>query len=645
MSNNQYNSDSIVQLEGLEPVRVRPGMYIGSTDSRGLHHLIWEIVDNSIDEAMAGYCNKIIIKILKDGSISIRDNGRGIPVGINSKTGKSGVEMVFTELHAGGKFNKSSYSVSGGLHGVGASVVNALSSRMTVTVWRDEKENKIQFANGGKIITPLHVSNENSAEPTGTEVEFFPDFTIMEKNDWDMDVITTRIKQLAYLNKGLEIILINEKIEKTLSFKNDGGLSQWVIEINQEKEPLYELVTSTEATRVTKIAGLDDPAPISIELAFQYNKSYNHSIYSFCNNINTSEGGCHEEGFKFAFVKTINTYAVEKKYLKDKDDKISKEDIAEGLTAIISIKHPNPIYEGQTKRKLGGNDVRPIISEMTQEILTKFLLENPTEADLILKKCILAKEARKKSQDVREATRRKSPFETNSLPGKLADCSTKDPEISELYIVEGDSAGGSAKIGRDRIFQAILPLKGKILNVEKAQSSSIFNNNEIIDLITAVGAGVGNDFDIEKLRYNKIIIMTDADVDGAHIRILLLTFLFRYMNKTIENGNVYIAQPPLYKFTVGKSIKYAYDEETLNKFKEEAGNQKFNVQRYKGLGEMNPEQLWETTMDPKNRLLLKVSVEDAIDADKKFSLLMGEDVKPRKEFIEENAKYVKNLDI
>ena len=644
MSNN-YNSDSIVQLEGLEPVRVRPGMYIGSTDSLGLHHLIWEIVDNSIDEAMAGYCNKIIITIKKDGGIIVKDNGRGIPVDINSKTGKSGVEMVFTELHAGGKFNKNSYSVSGGLHGVGASVVNALSSKMIVNVWKDNKYYEISFSNGGKISKPLTMLQDNTNLENGTQVEFHPDFTIMEKNDWDFNVISNRVKQLAYLNKDLEIVLVNEINDKTISFKNEEGLSNWIQEINKEKEPLYTLITSSKVEKVIEIKGLDEPAPISIELAFQYNKSYNTSIYSFCNNINTIEGGCHEEGFKFGLQKIINAYALEKKFLKEKDDKISKEDITEGLAAIISVKHPNPIYEGQTKRKLGGNDVRPIISDMTQEILQKFLYENPTEAELIIKKCILARDARKKSQEVREATRRKSPFSSNSLPGKLADCTTKDPSISEIYIVEGDSAGGSAKIGRDRFFQAILPLKGKILNVEKAQTTSIFGNNEIIDLITAIGAGVGNDFDIEKLRYNKIIIMTDADVDGAHIRILLLTFLFRYMYPTIEHGNVFIAQPPLYKFSVGKMVKYAYDDQTLNEFKEEYKTQKYNVQRYKGLGEMNPEQLWETTMDPKNRLLLKVNVEDAMEADKKFSLLMGEEVKPRKEFIEENAKYVKNLDI
>ncbi len=643
--NNNYNSDSIVQLEGLEPVRVRPGMYIGSTDSLGLHHLIWEIVDNSIDEAMAGYCNKIIITIKKDGGIIVKDNGRGIPVDINSKTGKPGVEMVFTELHAGGKFNKNSYSVSGGLHGVGASVVNALSSKMIVNIWKDNKYYEISFANGGKVSKPLTMLQDNTNLENGTQVEFHPDFTIMEKNDWDFNIISNRVKQLAYLNKSLEIVLVNEINDKTISFKNEEGLSNWIEEINKEKEPLYSLITSSKVEKVIEIKGLDEPAPISIELAFQYNKSYNTSIYSFCNNINTTEGGCHEEGFKFGLQKIINSYALEKKFLKEKDDKISKEDITEGLAAIISVKHPNPIYEGQTKRKLGGNDVRPIISDMTQEILQKFLYENPTEAELIIKKCILARDARKKSQEVREATRRKSPFSSNSLPGKLADCTTKDPSISEIYIVEGDSAGGSAKIGRDRFFQAILPLKGKILNVEKAQTTSIFGNNEIIDLITAIGAGVGNDFDIEKLRYNKIIIMTDADVDGAHIRILLLTFLFRYMYPTIENGNVFIAQPPLYKFSVGKMVKYAYDDQTLNEYKEEYKTQKYNVQRYKGLGEMNPEQLWETTMDPKNRLLLKVNIEDAMEADKKFSLLMGEEVKPRKEFIEENAKYVKNLDI
>ena len=641
---NEYNSDSIVQLEGLEPVRLRPGMYIGSVDSRGLHHLIWEIVDNSIDEAMAGHAKKIIVKINKDSSFSVTDDGRGIPVGINSKTKKSGVEMVFTELHAGGKFNNNSYSVSGGLHGVGASVVNALSSWLEADIWINSKKYNIRFEKGGAVASPLkEVDNVEKIEK-GTSITFFPDFTIMEKHDWDELSISSRLKQLSYLNKGLEIVFINDLNGSKHEFKNDGGIKTWIEELNSKKEPLTDNIICGEVSKKIKIQNKEEHMNIMVELAFQYNKTYNVSIFSFCNNINTTEGGSHEDGFKFAIQKVINTYAINNKYVKDKDDKISKEDVCEGLTAIISIKHPNPSYEGQTKRKLGGNDIRASVSDLTQMIFEKYLLENPDDADIIIKKCLLAKEARKKSQEVREATRRKSPFESNSLPGKLADCTTKDPEISELYIVEGDSAGGSAKIGRDRFFQAILPLKGKIINVEKAQTTTIFNNNEIIDLITAIGAGVANDFDIEKLRYNKIIIMTDADVDGAHIRILLLTFMFRYMLPLIENGSVFIAQPPLYKFSVGKNIKYAYDDETLDKFKKESEKNKFNIQRYKGLGEMNPNQLWETTMDPTNRLLLKVSIEDAILADTTFSELMGEDVKTRKEFIEINAKYVKNLD-
>ena len=642
---NEYNSDSIIQLEGLEPVRLRPGMYVGSTDSKGLHHLIWEIVDNSIDEAMAGYASLINITITKIKSIIIEDNGRGIPTGINSKTGKTAIEMVFTELHAGGKFNNDSYSVSGGLHGVGASVVNALSKWLIVKVFQKGKEHQIKFFNGGKDWEPLKIVNEKIGEKTGTLIEFFPDFTIMETNSWDELIIVSRIKQLAFLNKNLTINFINENNGTNLTFNYKGGIKEWVNVINKDKEPIINEIIYGEVEKSVKILGRDKPIKIIGELAFQYNKTYTGSIFSFCNNINTTEGGTHEEGFKFAIQKVINKYALEKKFLKEKDDKISKEDIIEGLTAIISIKHPNPIYEGQTKRKLGGIEVRTSISELTQEIFEKFLYENIEDANSIINKCIFARDARKKSHDVREAARRKSPFETNSLPGKLADCTTKNSEISEIYIVEGDSAGGSAKMGRDRIFQAILPLKGKVINVEKAETTKIFNNQEILDMITAIGAGVGSEFDISKLRYNKIIIMTDADVDGAHIRILLLTFLFRYMNPLIEQGKVHIAQPPLYKFSIGKVHQYAYNEEALEKFKNESKNQKFTIQRYKGLGEMNPDQLWETTMDPVGRSLLKVSIEDAITADHIFTSLMGDDVGPRKEFIEKNAVYAKNLDI
>lgn len=640
-----YNSESIKILEGLEAVRKRPGMYIGSTDIKGLHHMIWEIVDNSIDEAMGGYANKIDVTVSKEGSIIVADNGRGIPVEKHPKTKKSTVETVLTVLHAGGKFDNDSYKVSGGLHGVGASVVNALSSYMKVWVYRESKEHYIEFRDGGKPQHELKITNNNASIKHGTIIEFFPDFTIMEKAEFDQTTIVDRLKQLAFLNKGIKINFVDERDNFKETFHYEGGIKQWVEELNAEKEALVHTIIYGEQEETVKAANSNEKYSIKVEIAFQYNKTYNNSTFTFCNNINTTEGGSHEEGFKFALSKVINKFAVEKKLLKDNDEKVSKEDAIEGLTAIVSIKHPNPQYEGQTKRKLGNSEVRPLVNNITTEIFEKYFLENPDDATIIIKKCLLAMEARKKSFEAREATRRKSPFESNSLPGKLADCSTKDREISELYIVEGDSAGGSAKLGRDRVYQAILPLKGKILNVEKAKSEKIFGNEEIINLITAVGAGVGPEFKLEKLRYNKIIIMTDADVDGSHIRILLLTFLYRYMLPLVENGNVYIAQPPLYKFSVGKTSKYAYDEKTLEEYKKEASKSKYSVQRYKGLGEMNPDQLWETTMDPTNRILLKVTVDDALKADKNFSLLMGDDVAPRKEFIEKNAKYVKNLDI
>ncbi|MBD5445850.1 MAG: DNA topoisomerase (ATP-hydrolyzing) subunit B [Mycoplasma sp.] len=642
---NSYTADSIKILEGLEAVRKRPGMYIGSTDSKGLHHMIWEIVDNSIDEAMAGFATKVDITITEYNSVIVADDGRGIPVDKHPKTKKSTVETVLTVLHAGGKFDNDSYKVSGGLHGVGASVVNALSEYMKVWVYKDNKEHYIEFRNGGKPVGDLKVINNSAKIKNGTVIEFFPDFSIMEKADFDSGIIADRLKQLAYLNKGIKINFFDKRTNEQTSFLFEGGIKQWVQELNSEKEPLTHEVIYSEKEELVKAGNEKDKYNIRVEIAFQYNKTYNNSTFTFCNNINTTEGGSHEEGFKFALAKVINKFAIEKKLLKETDEKITKEDAVEGLTAIVSVKHPNPQYEGQTKRKLGNSEVRGFVSNITLEIFEKYMLENPEDVTLIIKKCLLSMEARKKSLEAREATRRKSPFESNSLPGKLADCSTKDHEISELYIVEGDSAGGSAKLGRDRVFQAILPLKGKILNVEKAKSDRIFGNEEIINLITAIGAGVGPEFKLEKLRYNKIILMTDADVDGAHIRILLLTFLFRYMQPLVEKGRVYIAQPPLFKFSLGKSFKYAYDEKTLENFKKEAGKNKFSIQRYKGLGEMNPDQLWETTMDPQNRILLKVTIDDALKADKSFSLLMGDDVAPRKEFIEKNAKYVKNLDI
>lgn len=647
-----YDSSSIKVLKGLEPVRTRPGMYIGSTGPEGLHHMIWEIVDNSIDEAMAGYATTVKLTIKQDGSILVDDDGRGIPVQIHDETKKSTVETVMTVLHAGGKFNNDSYKVSGGLHGVGASVVNALSSWFKVWVSKDHQEHFIEFRDGGQPQDDLKIIG-TSEKKNGTKIQFFPDFTIMEESPWDESRIIGRLKELAYLNKGIRIIFNSELTQKNYEWCFEGGLKEYIKEINAQKEPLFEeIIYGDKTDLVPSITGNAKSGATKIEysirceFAFQYNKTYNASIHTFCNNINTSEGGTHEEGFSLALVRIINNYAIDKKWIKDPNkDKVNKEDIAEGLSAIISIKHPNPQYEGQTKKKLGNSEVRKYVNTVISEMFEKFLLENPTTAEQIIKKILTAAETRKRSQEFKEATRRKSPFESNSLPGKLADCSSKDASVTELYLVEGDSAGGSAKTGREREFQAILPLKGKILNVEKSNSSKVFSTAEIIDIITAIGSGTLNDYNPEKLRYNKIIIMTDADVDGAHIRTLLLTFFFRYMKNLITEGHIYIAQPPLYKFTVGKSSRYAYSEEELESFKLEVPSGRFNIQRYKGLGEMNPDQLWETTMDPKNRILLQVSIDDAIRADQIFSLLMGDEVPPRKQFIEENAEYVKNIDI
>ena len=650
MSNN-YDNNSIKVLKGLEPVRTRPGMYIGSTGPEGLHHMIWEIVDNSIDEAMAGFATTVKLIIKSNGSILVEDDGRGIPIEIHSETKKSTVETVLTVLHAGGKFDNDSYKVSGGLHGVGASVVNALSEWFKVWVSKENKEYFIEFKNGGSPIDELKLIG-NSEKKNGTKIQFYPDFTIMEESPWDEDKIINRLKELAYLNKGVNIEFTSELTNRNFKWCFDGGLLQYVQEINEQKEPLYDSIIYGDKTEVVQAITGNEKIGISkvdysirCEFAFQYNKTYNSSIHTFCNNINTSEGGTHEEGFSLALVRIINNYAIDKKWIKDPNkEKVNKEDVLEGLTAIISIKHPNPQYEGQTKTKLGNSEVRKFVNNVVSELFEKFLLENPNLAEIIIKKIQAAAETRKRSQEFKEATRRKSPFESNSLPGKLADCSSRDASVTELYLVEGDSAGGSAKTGREREFQAILPLKGKILNVEKSNSSKVFSTNEIIDIITAIGCGTMTDYNPEKLRYNKIIIMTDADVDGAHIRILLLTFFFRYMKNLINDGNIYIAQPPLYKFTAGKTIKYAYNDEELERYKAEVPSGRFNIQRYKGLGEMNPEQLWETTMNPENRILLKVTIDDAIKADQWFSLLMGDDVPPRKKFIEENAEYVKNID-
>lgn len=643
--NNDYDASSIKILEGLEAVRKRPGMYIGSTGSEGLHQLIWEVVDNAVDEAMAGYATRVILTQHKDGAISVDDDGRGIPIDIHPKTGKSTVETVLTILHAGGKFDNNSYKISGGLHGVGASCVNALSKSMKVWINRNFKTYFVEFANGGHTVAPLKEITSNNEKEHGTFIKYYPDFTIMEKCDYDENKIINRIKQLAFLNKGIKLIYINEKLNQKNTFIYEGGLKEYVIELNKDKNPLSANIIYGDIKRDVLInKETEETYSIACEIAFQYNKGYTSSVYSFCNNIHTSEGGSHEEGFKFALTKIINKYAFEKKFLKEGENKLTKEDVVEGLVAIISIKHPNPQYEGQTKRKLGNTEVRTLVNNITCEIFEKYLQENPDDASLIVRKIMLAAEARKKSQEIREITRRKSPFESNNLPGKLADCSSKDVSICEMYIVEGDSAGGSAKLGRNREFQAILPLRGKILNVEKAASNKIFDNQEIASLIHAIGIGVASELDMTKLRYNRIIIMTDADVDGAHIRILMLTFFFRYMKKLIEDGHVYIAQPPLYKFARGKNIKYAYSDQQLEEFKKENGEAKYTLQRYKGLGEMNPEQLWETTMDPVNRILLKVAIEDAIKADQQFAFLMGQDVGPRKDFIAKNAKFVKNID-
>ena len=642
-----YDASSIRILEGLEAVRKRPGMYIGSTGADGLHQLIWEIVDNSIDEAMAGYATRVILTQHIDGSISVDDDGRGIPIDIHPKTGKSTVETVLTVLHAGGKFDNNSYKISGGLHGVGASCVNGLSKYMKVWVNRDYDIHYVEFVNGGKIVAPLKIIGKSKDKKHGTTIKYYPDFTIMEKTDYDESRIINRMKQLAFLNKGIKLIYKNEKTNEVHEWLYSGGVNEYVAELNKDKEPLTPTIIYGEVQKKVDVSKDKNDQVfynINVEIAFQYNKSYTNSVYSFCNNIHTTEGGSHEEGFKFALAKVINRYALEKKYMKENDDKLTKEDVIEGLVAIISIKHPNPQYEGQTKRKLGNTEVRTLVNNVATEIFEKHLQENPDEANLIIKKIMLAAEARKKSQEAREITRRKSPFESNSLPGKLADCSSKDASICEIYIVEGDSAGGSAKLGRNREFQAILPLRGKILNVEKAPTEKIFDNQEITSLITAIGIGVNPEIDMSKLRYHRVVIMTDADVDGAHIRILMLTFFFRYMRPLIEQGHVFIAQPPLYKFSTGKMVKYAYSDEELEDLKKNSNNARYTLQRYKGLGEMNPEQLWETTMDPTNRILLKVTIDDAIHADQQFSFLMGADVGPRKEFISKNAKFVKNID-
>ncbi|PRR90938.1 MULTISPECIES: DNA topoisomerase (ATP-hydrolyzing) subunit B [unclassified Bacillus (in: firmicutes)] len=633
---NSYDENQIQVLEGLEAVRKRPGMYIGSTSAKGLHHLVWEIVDNSIDEALAGYCTDITVQIEKDNSITVKDNGRGIPVGIHEKMGRPAVEVIMTVLHAGGKFDGSGYKVSGGLHGVGASVVNALSTTLDVTVYRDGKIHYQQFKRGVPA-GDLEIIGETDV--TGTTTHFVPDPEIFtETIEFDYDTLANRVRELAFLTKGVNIIIedLREGKERRNEYCYEGGIKSYVEHLNRSKEVVHE--------EPVYIEGEKDG--ITVEVALQYNDSYTSNIYSFANNINTYEGGAHEAGFKTGLTRVINDYARKNGVFKDGDSNLSGEDVREGLTAIVSIKHPDPQFEGQTKTKLGNSEARTITDSLFSEALEKFLLENPDAAKKIVEKGVMAARARMAAKKARELTRRKSALEVSSLPGKLADCSSKDPSISELYIVEGDSAGGSAKQGRDRHFQAILPLRGKILNVEKARLDKILSNNEVRSMITALGTGIGEDFTLEKARYHKVVIMTDADVDGAHIRTLLLTFFYRYMREIIENGYVYIAQPPLFKVQQGKRVEYVYNDKQLDELlKTLPQTPKPGLQRYKGLGEMNATQLWETTMDPGARTLLQVTLEDAIDADETFEMLMGDKVEPRRNFIEENAQYVKNLDI
>lgn len=629
--NGNYSAEQIQVLEGLEAVRKRPGMYIGSTSARGLHHLVYEVVDNSIDEALAGYCTRVDVTIHQDNSISVLDNGRGIPVDMH-ETGKPAVEVVLTILHAGGKFGGSGYKVSGGLHGVGVSVVNALSERMQVQVKRDGKIHEIVFERG-KTFVPLTVIGET--DTTGTKVWFKPDADIFEELDYSFDTLKQRLRELAYLNKGLMITLSDERTGDIKEYHFEGGIISFVEHLNRNKDVLH--------AKPIFIAGTKDTT--MVEVAIQYNDSYIENMLTFVNNINTQEGGTHLSGFKSALTRTINDYSRKMNILKEADDNLSGEDTREGLTAVISLKIQEPQFEGQTKSKLGNSEVRGIVDTMVFEKLSEFFEENPGVARKIIEKTILAARARDAARKARELTRRKSALEISSLPGKLADCSIRDPMQTEIYLVEGDSAGGSAKQGRDRRFQAILPLRGKILNVEKARLDKILNNEEIRSMVTAFGSGIGADFDIEKSRYGKIIIMTDADVDGAHIRTLLLTFFYRYMKPLVENGRVYIAQPPLYLAKKGKEHWYLYNDAALEQLAQQIGRQDFTLQRYKGLGEMNPEQLWQTTMNPAERTLMRVALEDAMAADDMFSVLMGDKVEPRRKFIEDNAHLVRNLDI
>ena len=631
--NLSYDQGAIQVLEGLDPVRKRPGMYIGSTDERGLHHLVTEVVDNSIDEALAGYCDKIIVSIEKDGSCKVIDNGRGIPTGIIPKEGKSAVEVVLTKLHAGGKFGGSGYKISGGLHGVGVSCVNALSEWLEATVYQNGKIYN-QIFNRGIAQRPLQ--EVGTTDRTGTTIQFYPDPEIFETLDFNYDTMKIRLRELAYLNRGLTIQLIDRREEpaRDETFHYEGGIVQFVESLNKNKETVFpEVIYFDESYENGEV-----------EIAMQYNDSYSETIFAFANNINTEEGGTHLEGFKNSLTKIINDYGKNNNILKG-DEKLSGDDVREGLTAVISVKLTNPQFEGQTKTKLGNSEMRTVVAKAMAEGLGSYLEEHPKEAKDLIMKGVLAQKAREAARNARDLARRKSALESTTLPGKLADCSDKDPSLCEIYLVEGDSAGGSAKMGRDRRFQAILPLRGKILNVEKARLHKVLENEEIKTMITAFGAGIKEDFDESKLRYNRIICMTDADVDGSHIRILMLTFFFRFMRPLIENGHVYIAQPPLYKVTKGKTVKYCYSDDELNEYLDSVGRKGNEIQRYKGLGEMDPEQLWETTMDPKSRTLLRVNMDDAIAADEIFTVLMGEQPELRRQFIEDNATLVTELDI
>ncbi len=636
---NEYGADQIQILEGLEAVRKRPGMYIGSTSVRGLHHLVYEIVDNSVDEALAGYCNTIHVTINQDNSITVEDNGRGIPIGINHKAGIPAVEVVFTILHAGGKFGGGGYKVSGGLHGVGASVVNALSDWLEVYIYSEGKIYNQRYERG-HVCYPLKVVGECDKDKTGTKVHFKPDGTIFEETVYDYDTLKTRLRETAFLTKGLKIILedVREEKKQKKEFHYEGGIKEFVTYLNKSKEALYDQVMYFEGTK----------NGVYVEVALQHNDSYNESVYTFVNNINTPEGGTHLVGFRNALTKTFNDYARNNKLLKDSEANLSGEDIREGLTAIISVKIEDPQFEGQTKQKLGNSEARGAVDGIVSEQLTYFLEQNPAVAKTICEKSILAQRAREAARKARDLTRRKTALEGSALPGKLADCSDKDPKNCEIYIVEGDSAGGSAKTARSRATQAILPLRGKILNVEKARLDKIYANAEIKAMITAFGTGIHDDFDISKLRYDKIIIMTDADVDGAHIATLMLTFIYRFMPELIKQGHVYLAKPPLYKLERNRQVWYAYSDEELDKILAEVGRDQNNkIQRYKGLGEMDADQLWETTMDPERRILLRVNMneEEESEVDLTFNTLMGDKVEPRRIFIEENAKFVKNLDI